>query len=171
MGLNKVLVDQLYSSKEAEVIKAIDLICVEGSLEYIPALLSAFENTKSGEIKRKINNLLNDVKDSKIAPIIVEYLQNEISEDVMSMLLTACWSSGVDYSQYLSVFVQIVLESDYFTAFESLTVIDNMEGVFDNSVLQQYIDKLQKASLETGNSKKRGLLVELISVLEQMKSV
>ncbi|MDD2563520.1 MAG: HEAT repeat domain-containing protein [Salinivirgaceae bacterium] len=169
MSVDKKLLEQLYSPNEEVILKAIQVIKEKGNLDYIPTLLTVFEKTEIGEIQKNITNLLNDIKDPKVAPIFVELIQKEISEDVLSMLLTSCWSSGIDYAPYIDVFVDIVIKADYLTAFEALTVIDNMEGTFDTEKMKLHIEALKRASVEPVNEKKRAMMIELISILEHLQ--
>ena len=168
MSVSKKLIEQLYSSNEEVALTAIKTIEEKGNLDYIPELLMAYENTESAEIQKKIANLLNDIKDAKAAPFFVEFIQKDVSEDILSMVLTSCWSSGIDYSSFIDVFVEIVLKANYLTAFEALTVIDNMEGTFDCEKLKHHIEVLKRASVDPVNVKKRAMMIELVSVLEQL---
>ena len=164
--LDKVLVDQLLSTDNNSQLHAIEIIQQNGNVHYVPVLLALYEKSKSTEVRKKITNLLNSIKDPKVAPIVIQQLQESKSEEIRSMLLTSCWSSGIDYSDYLPVFIDVILTGEYMTAFEALTIIDNIDGKFDKKVLTTYIQKVKEVSANSELHKKKAIYVELIGVLE-----
>jgi hypothetical protein len=46
-------------------------------------------------------------------------------------ILTSIWNSPLDYSSYLQDFVKIAVEHDYLDTLECLTVIENLDGPFE----------------------------------------
>jgi hypothetical protein len=166
--LDKTILEHLKNTDENSVIQALESIQDKGNVDYIPHILMCYQQSQSSDVKKRITNLLNDIKDKKSAPIIVDLIKQSTSDDVTSMLLTSCWSSGIDYSQYLPVFIDLVISRDYMTAFEALTVIDNIEGNFDVDELNGYIEKVKQASITDPSQKKRAMYIELISVLERL---
>ena len=41
-------------------------------------------------------------------------------DDTISMLVSSCWQSGLDYSEYSMDFAKVFLKGDYVTAIECL---------------------------------------------------
>ena len=75
---------------------------------------------------------------------------NEKPETIIS--ITPCiWNSKHDYSRYISDFVSLAVEGDYMMALESLTIMEQMNGPFDESwllesqlFLKEYVEKPQR---------------------------
>ncbi len=60
--------------------------------------------------------------------LFVEEVINEIRKpwksDTISMLVSSCWQSGLNYSDYSLDLAKVFLRGDYVTAVECLTVIE-----------------------------------------------
>ena len=50
--------------------------------------------------------------------------ENTWKPDTISMLVSSCWQSGLDYSAYSLDLAKVFLKGDYVTAIECLTVIE-----------------------------------------------
>lgn len=81
------------------------------------------------------------------------------------MLLTACWSSSLDFSKYLVDFVDIALGCDYLVTFEVVTVVENFEKTPPADDLEQAIGRL-RASIGSQHFSKRELLLDMMHALE-----
>ncbi len=167
-NLDKTILEQLMSKDEQVIIQAVEFIHEKGNVDYIPHLVFCYTNNASGDVKKKITNLLNDIKDARVAPVMVEMLKKHNPDEVTSMLLTACWSSGIDYAPFLPVFCDMVISEDYMTAFEALTVIDNMEGKPETALIKSCLEKAKQAAISDKGPKKRPIYTELVAVLERM---
>jgi len=79
-------------------------------------------------------------KDFVRAPI-VETLKNiDSSNAIKSSLLAVCWESGLDYSDYLDVFVDALIKGNEAVAIEAYTMI--LEFTNKNSKLKQAIEDI-----------------------------
>lgn len=65
-------------------------------------------------------------KDFVKAPIIAALSKNDINSKVKTALITACWESGIDYSEHITLFTQALLSADEGVAIEAYTVITEM---------------------------------------------
>ncbi len=165
---NQTIVEKLYSNDELEVLSAIDELREKGNFAYIPLLLGCYERKDSTLIRRKITELLTDVKNPEIVPIIIEELKKTTSKEIRSLLLTVCWSSGLNYERYFNDFVDIVLNADYLSAFEALTVIDNFTRPVPKEDIRRNIDRIVDASIKAEEEKKP-IYSELFSILHRME--
>ena len=154
----------LNSSDPEIVLESIEELRVAGKTSDIPVLLEMLRVTKSPEIKSKITSLFSNLKDKNSVPLMMEAIQNEKYEPVLQQLVSSCWENGLDYSKYISVFVDLLIEKDFLVAFEAYTVITNMEFTIDQALLDIEIEKLDKALLST-TSEKKVLLLDAIDFL------
>lgn len=166
--LNKEIVQSLEKGDKELQLNALESIRKEGFAEYLPVLAEVYINTSKGELKDKISGIFQDLKDTEGTKIIVSLLENTSNADLRDMLLTACWSSSLDFSQYLYVFTDLALQYDYMITFEVLTVVENFENVPPKDQLQEAITRIKTAA--TGeNTSKRELLIALVNALEDFE--
>jgi hypothetical protein len=82
------------------------------------------------------------------------------------MLISSCWQSGLDYSEYLDDLVDIFLASDFPVALECLTVIEESTGNAGNARKKDLIRYIEDYPAQPENEK-AGLTSELIYILGQ----
>jgi hypothetical protein len=113
-----------------------------------------------------IEDFFNDIKDHSVRPEIIAEIRKPWNSRTISMLVSSCWQSGLDYSDYLDDIASIYLKSDYPTAIECMTVIS--ESV--NNCTRARKDKIIRIVRESPLSfthEKLTLTEELISILEK----
>jgi hypothetical protein len=82
------------------------------------------------------------------------------------MLVSSCWQSGLDYSEYIADMAKIFLEADYATAVECITVIE--ESVKNSSrKRKEDIIRMVEENPHSYINEKNTLTQELISILER----
>ena len=134
------------SAEEKELLNIIDSIRKTGNIKAIPLLFKLMVSTENDEIQNEISHLIFDIKDLKIIPHLFEAIENPALIKFQRVLVSACWESGINYSMHLEFFVNLAAKSDYLTCLECLTVIENMEGPFDNKTLDQCIELSKNAA-------------------------
>jgi hypothetical protein len=160
--LNKNIQAELFSTNQATVISAIHKISVRGNKLYIPALLDLLLSNTEKEVEKEILGLLGNVKVKETVPIFAGALEMEKYIPIRKTILTACWQNGLHYHDYLPVFVNIVINDDWETAFEAFTVIDNMEFLPGNNILEQ-TKRIIAPALKTANKQKEYFLREILA--------
>jgi len=84
--------------------------------------------------------------------------------ETICMLVSSCWQSGLDYSEFALDFVNLFLNTDYQTALECFTVIEE-SAVNMTSIKKNKIIKLLENKKEGHSTEKSVLLDKLIMVL------
>mgnify|MGYP001046011424 FL=1 len=79
-------------------------------------------------------------------------------------LLRICWESAIDFSEYLDVFVDMLLHEDFIAALEASTVIENLHGNIPEEKIHIAIQRLKSES----NEDNAFLLEGTIPHLEEM---
>ena len=154
----------LHSEDAEKVMASLDELRVSGRTSDIPVLLEMLHLSQDKEIKSKIIALFANLKESDTIPLIIEAIQNERYAPELKQLVSCCWENGLDYSPYLSLFVDLLIESDFLVAFEAYTVITNMITTIDQVKIDTEIEKLDKAML-TATDEKKVLLLDVIDFL------
>ena len=161
------LVEVLKKDDNIIITEAIELLRHEKPFEGAIGLLTAFYNkTEDNSIRKTISGFMNDLKDQTACVEVIEEVRKEWKPDTISMLVSSCWQSGLDYADYSLDLARIFLKGDYVTAIECLTVIE--ENVDELSVEKkaELRNLINENPFSRGNEKST-LTNELITILER----
>jgi HEAT repeat protein len=161
---HKAILKGLNSANPDIVLDAIDALRASGKTSDIPVLLELLLQSHNPEVKTKITGLFANLKDQETIPMLVNAIQDQKYEAVQKQLISSCWENGLDYTPYLPVFVNLLIEKDFIIAFEAYTVITNMEKAIDQRLIDVEIEKLDKA-LHTTTPEKKSLMLDVIDFL------
>lgn len=153
--------NDLFATNTERVISAINRIKERGNKLYLPMLFELLASQPETDVEKEIEQLLSTVKSKETVPFFVEALENEKFKSIQKTLLTACWQNGLDFSNYLPVFVEIVISETWETAFEAFTVIENMEYLPDPQMVDQVTDRIHHA-LKTATEQNQYFLQEIL---------
>lgn len=109
---------------------------------------------------------MNDLKDQSASAEVINEIRKKWKADTISMLVSSCWQSGLDYSDYSPDFAKIFLQGDYVTAIECLTVIEESEF----KLSQERKDEIKKIIANNPFppvSEKAALFHELLIILDK----
>jgi HEAT repeat protein len=154
----------LKSSDPQLVIETIAELRVSGNVAYIPLLLVLLNSTQNPEIKKSISELFSNLKDNDAIPFIISAIQDSNYSQDIKRLVSSCWENGLDYSKYISLFVDLLIENNLEVAFEAYTVIMNTENKIDQAIIDLEIERLEKV-LPSISDEKRPLLLDVIDFL------
>jgi hypothetical protein len=162
----KVLQD-LKSSNEETVLDIVEFLRVEGSCFLIPEVMKVLRENENERVKKAIIRFLTDLKEQDCVPYMIDALRQSKSVEEMQEILSYMWQSRLDYSEYFNYLVDLIIDNNYFTAFEAFTIIENsvhQPSNFDKSIT---IDRIKKA-MKTVGKDKQTLLTELITVIKSL---
>lgn len=166
-NVNDALISKLYSNNELEMLAAIDEIKQSGNSEYIPMLVDQLEKNKNSEVIQKINRLLSEVKHTDAVPILVAAIENVESDVTSEQLVRACWENGLNYTNYFSTFIDLLINGGFMLAFEAYTLIENTEGHLSETSAKEYIDQL-KGALNDATDDRKTLLHSTIQFIPSL---
>jgi len=164
----KLLVKRLQSDNTKDVLFAINEIRNSGEPKIISNLLDLLITNQQKEINQAIIEVLNELKNQDCAAEIIEALKNDEYHSIQKELLTSCWHSGLDYSDYLDFFVGIVIANDFLISFEAYTIIETFEKDYDILLIDTLSQNLRNNAQDM-TEEKRSLVNELIKLLETKK--
>ena len=163
---NKQDILKQLADSDMEVVKsAIEQIKQEGDISIASELLDILLRSQDTTVITNITSLLSDVKDSDFKTILMDKLINATSESGKANLLRICWESAIDFSEYLDVFVDMLLNEDFITALEASTVIENLGGKIPEEKIHIAIKRLQTNSDENKNFLLEDTLLHLEELL------
>ncbi|MEJ6797749.1 MAG: hypothetical protein QNK75_01820 [Crocinitomicaceae bacterium] len=162
----KQLVSDLFQKDEKKVIKTIVLLEGDGDASVIRPLCELYLENKSEKINGKIVEFLSKLSDSSATKEMIEVIRDEKFEKVRQDLLNTMWQSKLDYTPFLADFVAIACDGSFLEAFECMTIIDNLEGPFEESqTLESQLYLKEYLEAEKGKDKQRDQMVSDIAVL------
>lgn len=161
---HKNILKGLESADSLKVIDTIEELRNSGKASDIPLLVELLHLTQNPEIKSKITGLFANLKESDTIPQIIEAIQNQKYSPELKELVACCWENGLDYSNYLSLFVGLLIDNEFEIAFEAYTVIMNLETRIDQQIIDQQIGLLEQ-TLSSAPEQKRQLVLDVIDFL------
>jgi hypothetical protein len=155
---------KLFSADTTLIVEALNTLKDKGNTAYLPLLFELLNTNPEAEVDKEIIFILYNLKIKDAVPVLVEAIQNPKYLPIRKKLTAACWQNGLDYSQFLPVFVDLVINEDWETGFEAFTVIENMENFPDKEITGIAKDKIHKALKDAGDQKKY-FLHEILSLI------
>jgi hypothetical protein len=125
------LINDLQSGDVKKIGQALKLLKSEGSVAVLRPLAELLLISKDESIQQDIIAFLSDLNVSSAVDEIMNLLKDENLLSIRQPLLTTIWNCKLDYSYYLPEFVEIAVDGDFMETLECLTIIENMEGPFE----------------------------------------
>lgn len=164
----QLLIETLEKSSDEKVMSMLIDLKEYGELFYLNSLLNMLLSNRSEQLKKGLVEFISDIKLQAAAPIIANCVDIHKSSPYIILLITASWQSRLDFSAHLSTFFQILIDSDYKSAFEAFTVIENNIDGLTPDELTEHIALVRKGINKTDRDKQL-LLLEMISVLDKTR--
>jgi hypothetical protein len=131
----------------------------------IGLLVSLYNDTDNSDIQKIIANFLNDIKDQSVREEIVAELNRPLKPETLRMILSSCWQSGINYSDYIFQITDIFLKSDYLSALECFTIIEESVALISDENKSAIIKIIEENS-SSCSSEMITLINELLSLLK-----
>jgi len=148
------IIKKLYSNNIATTIQAIEEIAQSGNSGYIPMLVDVLYIHENDEVKMNIIKLLSEVKHSDAVVELVKAIENEKYKPLQEVLIRACWENGLDYSNYFTTFIDLLINGEYMVAFEAFTLIENSDVKLTATSTKEYLDRLRGALSQASDDRK-----------------
>ncbi|MFA5819461.1 MAG: hypothetical protein WC854_09305 [Bacteroidales bacterium] len=146
---------------------AIELLREEQPFEGAIGLLTSFyDRTDDFSVRKTIEGFMNDLKDQAASAEVINEIRKQWKADTISMLVSSCWQSGLNYSDYSLDLAEVFLKGDYVTALECLTVIEESVNELSREGKDEIIKIIEESPLSRTNEK-RALTFELLSILKR----
>jgi hypothetical protein len=161
----KELAEILTTKNNLVITDAIEQLRIEIPFEgAIGLLTSYYDKTDDSLIKRTISGFLNDLKDQAASEEIIKEIRKTWKPDTISMLVSSCWQSGLNFAEYSADLAKVFLTGDYVTAIECLTVIEENVNELNTEQKNEVIKLIEENPFSTVNEKTT-LTHELLTIL------
>jgi len=120
----KELAEIFNKGNNTVITEAIESLRLEKPFEGAIGLLAdLYDKTGDFSIRKSIAGFMKDLKDQSACEEVIVQIRKKWKSDTISMLVSSCWESGLNYSEYSLDLARVFLDGDYVTAIECLTVI------------------------------------------------
>ncbi len=160
------IIQQLASTDFEIVLQALDKLRNAGNTSYLPNLFALFRSDVPAEVKSKVRELLADVKKKEMVELLVDAIKNPVYAEGRAEIVSLCWQNGLDFTAYLSSFVDLLLGDNLLVAFEAYTVILNIEGKLDAALVSATIDRIE-SEIPKKESGQAELLRDIVDFLSE----
>lgn len=161
----KELAAKLEKDNSRQIFQAIKTLREEQPFEGAIGLLTMlYDRTEDNAIRGTILEFMNDLKDQSVAEEIIAEIKKDWKSETINMLISSCWQSGLDYSDYSLVLTELFLRSDYKTALECFSVIEENISRLTEGKKEEMI-KIIEEGLRIEENEKKMLIRELLSIL------
>ena len=158
------LKEDLSSSNDSVITKALTKTRAKGNEQLIDPLVELYTKTENQKIKEEIKNIFSELKNKDILDILLPQL-SEGSNEVKELILFSIWSSGIDMTDYIPELIEASCSGNYMVILEALTVLENLEGPFNEDDLFQANTLLQQYLYESEDSKEKELIKSMYDIV------
>ena len=164
----KQLIDELTSGNQAKISASIKALQANGDVTILEPMVGILLSDISTKIKGEVLEFLSSLKDTSAVDEIMRILKDSNYLKVRQQLLSTIWNSPLNYSYYLPEFVEIAVEGDFMEALECLTIIENLEGPFEERhVLESQLHLQEYAKdTEAKDPKKAQIISEIVILIK-----
>jgi hypothetical protein len=163
----KELTEILNKDNKIAIVAAIEQLRDETPFKGAIGLLTEFyDKSDDVSVKRNISDFMNDLKDQAVCEEIIVEIRKKLKPDTISMLVSSCWQSRLDYSDFSIDLAEVFLRGDYVTAIECLTVIEDSANELSRKKKNEVIQLIKDNPFSPADEKNT-LTLELISILEK----
>ena len=159
----KDLANILKNGDDNLIIEAIESLRNEESFGGAVQLLSElYDDTLNGEIKKHVEKFFNDIKSDSLRKEIAEVIKQPLKPGTLKMVVSSCWQSGLDFSDFPEDFAELFVKSDYETALECMTVIEEMSAKLNT-------EQRKKISIIIGKTENKNTISLANELLDTLK--
>ncbi len=156
------LLKKIKAGNEQEFSKNLAELDTVLTIEALPALVNVFHAPISDKSKEELLVFFNDLSATDAQETMIQILMDPENLSIRQALLSTIWNSRLDYSCYLAEFVEMAVEGDYLEALECLTIIENLEGPFEESdILESQLHLKEYLEAGAKNDQKAVLISEI----------
>ena len=158
------LKEDLASSNDTVITKALTKTRSKGNEYLIDPLIELYKTTKNSKIKEEIKSIFSELKNKDIIDFFLPQLR-EGGNEVKELILFSIWSSGIDMTDHIPELIEASCSGDYMVILEALTVLENLEGPFNEDDLFQANTLLQQYLYEAEESKEKELIKSMHDIV------
>lgn len=162
---------ELLTQDEEKFKQTLERLKDNGKLDEIPVIFNVFFNIENRTFKHLLFELMSSIVKKGADGTWIELLKNQSDPVAKRLILQIMWNSRLSFNPFLVYLVDLACKEDELTGLECLTLIENMEGVFQESPLMDaqviLVDYLNKEKMNLSVAKNKILQEILNWIIEQ----
>lgn len=167
----QLLMQDVVSGDAKRLKKGLDGLRSNGDVNVLPELLTYWTKVTDEPTQKAIEQLFIDLKDSNAVSPIMEFLVKLEDQSLQTRLLNTIWNTKVDFSEHLATFVRLAVHGDLETAIECLTIIENLEGPFQEyQFLDAQVELSEFPERNEANTPKSLLISEIALIIKNLEA-
>ena len=138
---------QFQSEVETDILSALKVLEQQGDLSILPQVIEKLRRCDL-TVEKAILLFLADIQKPQAAAFFIEFLAEEKDAQLRQKVLTSIWNSKLSYDDHLPFFVMLASTGNFMQALECLTIIENMQGPFEEHhllesqlLLKEYVEE------------------------------
>jgi len=156
----------LFSADDAEVEKALASLVKGGTALSILPLIELYVSTDNDKFKTVAEKLLYSLKVPDASVYLMEALADTHYEDFKPFILSIFWNAGISPHSHLLALTEEAVHGDFETAFEVLTIVENIDGDLDPMILEGCIAETSGFLEFSSGDNKASMIQSLHDILE-----
>jgi len=168
------LLEDLNSGIESKVSAAIKSLQSNGNLSVIEPMVILLTKEITTNNRKEIIEFLSTLNVSDAIEEIMRILKHEKYLTLRPLLLTTIWNSKLDYSFFLADFVEIAVDGTFMETLECLTILENMEGPFEERHIleaQLHLRDYLEADDKNKDERKASLISEIALLIKDFNEM
>lgn len=134
--LIKDLILDLASKDNKTLMSALKRVRSKGTEKVIPSIFYLIENNEDELIRNEAQKIILELKSTASIPFLLEQLNSD-KEEMRLLALNAFWQTGFNSHENMDKFVTAAINGSYMEAFEAYTIIENLEGPFEEENIME----------------------------------
>ncbi len=137
---NKIVEDllkDLASNDSKTLTSALKRVRSKGNEKVIPSLISIIEENQVESIVEEAKKIILELKSTAAIPFLLAELEKNKKAEIRELVLSSFWQTGFNAHQHMDKFVKAATKGTFMEAFEAYTVIDNLEGPFQEESIME----------------------------------
>ncbi len=166
---NKInfIIKDLQSDDNIKISATLKKIADNGNETLIEPMLELYVRSNDEVIKLQVKNILSQLKISTALPILIKNIMHSDNR-IKELSLHSIWSSNLDAADHIPQIVDAACKGDFMVALEALTLIENMEGPFQEEDIIESMISINEYFSESIDEKEE-LIRSMFSVLNQFE--
>lgn len=128
------LVEDLKSGDNAKFDTAIEDLKIVGDTSVLNIFTEIYSQC-TVEQQHKLIDFMADIREEDAQDVLIDIILELKDEPTRIAFLSAVWNNSMDFSEYLLEFAKIAVSGSLLEAIECHTIIDNLEGPFEEYVV------------------------------------
>ena len=159
-----ILASELKDSDDAEFEEEINSIREKGDIQMIPDLVEFIKDEDIDTLRRhKIAELLGDITTTYAREILIESIDSLRGKPALAILISSLWQSRLDFTPWLSTFVEIMFDDELYSAIEAITLIENSVEKLDENQKNELRNSIRDRLIACKDEMRKFLILDMLN--------